>query len=112
MNADKRECGAGAAAMSGDRFLIEIRGDIVGRAITYRRLAANSLLLYVDSDPDDPTGYIIWFEPTWHVSSPKGVLIGSCQAQVETKEELSEAGKPLDQLVGHRIEWIVVDGNQ
>jgi hypothetical protein len=100
--------------MDARQLLSNFRGALLGRPITFTRLAANSLILYVDCQPGDEGGLAIWFEPTWHMSSPKGVLVGSRQAQGKgeqgaTKEELDEGGAPLRVLHGLPITAIEVD---
>ncbi|MCZ6611458.1 MAG: hypothetical protein O6941_02390 [Planctomycetota bacterium] len=58
------------------------------------RLATNSLLLYLECEPGKlEGGYIVWFEPTWHVVGPQGVLAGSRQAQED--EELGRINEKL-----------------
>ncbi len=76
------------------------RGELIGRRITFVRLAANSLLLYVECEPGDKQGMVIWLEPPWHVSIPAGVVAGSRQAQGEgddgaTMEELNRVSEPI-----------------
>ncbi len=92
---------------------IQLRDEMcramVGRKVTYRRLAANSLMLYIDSAPDERTGYLIWFEPTWRVVSASGLLICSDQEIGERKEDLGRYGKPLSALLGRTVEEVIVD---
>lgn len=100
--------------MDAGQLLSDYRQALVGRPITFTRLAANSLILYVDCQPGDERGFAIWFEPTWHMSSPKGVLVGSRQAQGKgelgaTKEELDEVGAPLKALSDLPITTVEVD---
>ena len=85
---------------------------IVGRKITFRRLAANSLLLYVDGTPGDKKGITICFEPAWHVLGPKGVLVGSRQAgeaAYKSKRALDRVGKPLSILATLPISSVKVE---
>jgi len=100
--------------MDASQLLAEFRQKLIGRPITFSRLAANSLILFVDGQPGDERGFSIWFEPTWHMSSPKGVLVGSRQAQGTgeagaTKEELQQVGAPLTVLNGLQITAIDLD---
>ena len=92
--------------MKAEDFLQELLTSLVGKKITRKYLAANSLIFHVEGELED---YRMWLEPTWHVSSPPGVLVGSRQAQVETREELDRVGRPLDRLIGQKIEAIEVD---
>jgi hypothetical protein len=76
------------------------RNELIGRRITFVRLACNSLLLYVECEPGDGRGHTLWLEPTWHVSTPEGVVAGSRQAQGEgddgaTDEELDRVREPI-----------------
>jgi hypothetical protein len=41
------------------------RRELIGRSITFVRLACNSLLLYVECEPGDGRGLTLWLEPTW-----------------------------------------------
>lgn len=95
-------------------LLSELKTMLAGRSVTFIRLAANSLLLYVDCAPGEKTGYVIWFEPTWHVSGPKGVLVGSRQAQGDSAggasaEELDALLVLLHQLRDQPISQVGVD---
>jgi hypothetical protein len=78
-----------------ETFFLELRDRIVGRRISRRRLAGNSLLVYVDAQPGEATGVTLWFEPTWHLRGPDTVLAGSRQAQHDSDAENSNAGFEL-----------------
>lgn len=100
--------------MDARRLLWDFQQALLGRPVTFTRLAANSLILYVDCQPDDKRGFAIWLEPPWHVSSPDRVLAGSRQAQGKgeqgaTKEELDEVAAPLKALNGLPVTAIEVD---
>ena len=100
--------------MDGDALFSELRCSLIGRKVTFTRLAANSLILYVDCQPGDKQGYTIWFDPTWHMSGPEGVLVGSRQAQGRggvpaSSEELRSIGAPLDKLVEKPITAVDLD---
>lgn len=92
-----------------------LRRDLIGRTITFVRLACNSLLLYVECEPGDKRGLTFWLEPTWHVVTPAGVVAGSRQAQGTgedgpTKEELDAINKRIcDALLDRPIREIRVD---
>jgi hypothetical protein len=75
-----------------EAFFLELRGRVVGRRVSRRRLAGNSLLVYVDSQPGDDIGITLWFEPTWHLRGPDAVLAGSRQAQHDPEAENPDAG--------------------
>jgi hypothetical protein len=91
------------------------RRELIGRSITFARLACNSLLLYVECEPGDGRGLTLWLEPTWHVSTPEGVAAGSRQAQGQgddgpTKEELEKVSEPIcAALLNRPITLIQVD---
>ena len=72
-----------------ERLFQEHRERLIGRPVTFTRLAANSLLVYIDGEPGSGTGLTFWFEPTWHLLGPAGVLLGSRQAQTEDAENHS-----------------------
>ena len=95
-------------------FLEHIRNRVLGHPIKFRRLAANSLLIYVDHEPGDRTGFLFWFEPTWHLVGPERVLAGSRQAQEHPDAEDPESGfravaSALDIVYGKEIEAIIVE---
>ena len=85
----------------------QFRQKIIGHTIAYTRLAANSLILYVDCQPGDEIGLIIWLEPTWHVKGPTGVLVGSRQAQMDDAPDDRDAfvrvAEPLSTLHNKKI---------
>lgn len=82
---------------------------LVNLEVSYCRLAGNSLIIYLNCQLEEETGFVVWLEPTWHFASHLEVLIGSRQAQVETKEELEEVFKPIKQLYGKKIKDINID---
>lgn len=101
-------------SLSPEAFLDHLRGQVVGRPVSYRRLAANSLLVYVDCEPGDETGVMFWFEPTWHFRGPERVLTGSRQAQEDAEAEDPTAGfyaaaQALDALRGRTVEAVQVE---
>ena len=70
-----------------EHFLESLRDRLIGRSVSYRRLACDSLLIYVECQPGDEKGLTIWFEPIWHLRGPRGVLVGSMQAAEASKTE-------------------------
>jgi hypothetical protein len=90
----------------------ELQGNILGRAVSFRRLACDSLHLYLDCEPGDRSGLGICFEPIWHFCGPNGVLLGSMQvaAVCESEEAMSAvADGPLKPLLGRVIEGLAID---
>jgi hypothetical protein len=90
--------------MDAAALFADLRRLLIGRPVQFFRLAANTLLLYIDCEPGQDKGYVIWVEPTWHFSGPEGVLVGSRQAQGEgdsgaSAEELRRIGAPLNRLL-------------
>ena len=116
-------CAAGDAGRSAARhlewymeakeYLEHLRGRLEGHIVSSTRLAANSLLIYVECRPGDKKGVTIWFEPTWHFCGAEGVLLGSRQAQMDDEPEDEEAfyrlAEPLRVLEGKKIESVVVE---
>jgi hypothetical protein len=88
-----------------------LRGRIVGQVVTYRRLACDSLLLYLGCEPGDCRGLTIWFQPIWHCLGPHGVLLGSMQvAEVcESEEKMDSLSACMDVLHGRVVEWIATE---
>ena len=92
-----------------DSPLTDFAGDLVGRRVTFVRLAANSLLVYLECEPGDGFGVTFWLDPTWHVVSAEAVLAGSRQAQVEADDSSTELEKltavqaRLDPLIGRSV---------
>lgn len=92
----------------------EYRSRIIGHEIRYRRLATNSLLVYIDNEPGDETGLTLWFEPTWHLRDLVRVLTGSRQAQHDEWAEDPDAGfhiavAAVDTLVGETVRDLSID---
>lgn len=95
-----------------DALFSTLIGGLMGHTISYRRLACDSLLLFVGCEPGDQSGLTIWLEPIWHLRGPGGVLLGSMQVAeaCESEEAMSAvADAPLALLLGKRIEGVVVD---
>ena len=94
--------------MTPEDLFVEFRARIVGHVVRQRRLATNSLLVYIDTEPGDGTGLTLWFEPTWHLRDNAHVLTGSRQAQHDPDIEDPDAGFNLaadavDRLVGKTV---------
>lgn len=86
----------------------EYRNRILGQEIRARRLATNSLLVYIGSEPGDLFGVTLWFEPTWHLRNRERVLTGSRQAQHDPGAADPDAGfrvaaEAVDALVRDRV---------
>ena len=95
--------------MDAPQFFEHLRGRLINHQVSLTRLAANSLLVYVDGRPGDGFGLTIWLEPTWNFSAPTGVLAGSLQAQTDDSEEFHKIGESLQVLVGKTIQSLVAD---
>lgn len=100
--------------MSPETFFAYLQSQIVGRKVTYRRLAGNSLLIYIDCEPGDKSGFIIWLEPTWNFVGPESVLTGSRQAQHNSDEEdpdagFRHAGEMMNSALHRTVEGITIE---
>ena len=84
---------------------------MIGRRVTFVRLACNSLLVYLECEPGDDRGHVVWLEPTWSLSSPDALVVGSRQAQVDEgpngAEDLARVGDLIrGRLLGRRLESV------
>jgi len=89
-----------------------LRDRLVGRPVTDRQLAGNTLSLWVDHVPGDGgrRGWTVWLEPTWNVVGPDRVLAGSMQAQDEEEDSGWQAvAEAADGLVGRAVERLEVE---
>jgi hypothetical protein len=94
--------------MDPNAFFDHLRSRVLGRPVTFRRLAANTLLIYIDNEPGDGTGVTFWLAPIWHVREPGQVLVGSRQAQVDG-EEFYRLGESLDVLLGQTVQDVTIE---
>ncbi|HSG38040.1 MAG TPA: hypothetical protein VLE27_00260 [Thermoanaerobaculia bacterium] len=98
--------------MEMEPYFTTLCSQIVGLSVRNRRLAGNTLIVYVECSPGDKSGYVLCLEPTWHMCDSQGVVAGSRQAQEEEPEEPGEptgfemVADQIDNLVGKRIEQI------
>lgn len=81
----------------------DLRSRTIGRPVSFRRLAANSILIYIDAEPASGSGVTYWLEPTWHLRGPDRVLTGSREAQhdedaADPDEGFHRAATALDVL--------------
>jgi len=90
-------------------FVRRLTGNLIGKRVSFTRLALNSLLVYLDCEPGDETGFVLWFEPTWHFRDKKRVLLGSRQAQEDSAEVLDRLGRPLRKLRGSRVRGVSIE---
>ena len=106
---------ADVATETPGEMLARLRRDhIEGHTVKYRRLAGNSLILYLDCEPGDKHGATIWLEPTWHLRGPESVLAGSRQAQddpdaEDPEEGFREVAAAVDVLTGRRLVALGID---
>jgi len=87
-------------------FVRELTAKLVGKRVAVTRLALNSLLVYLECEPGDDNGLVLWFEPTWHFRDKRRVLLGSRQAQTnpeDADDALHRIGRPLHRLIGTRV---------
>jgi hypothetical protein len=96
-------------AETAEDILRESLAGLLGRKVSSTSLAANSLTVDIETLPDEHSELWLWFEPTWHVGCPEGVILGSRQAQVEDKQQHDELGRVAAQLVGRTIERLDLD---
>lgn len=99
--------------MEPNAFFDYLRRKVLGRPVTFRRLAANTLLIYIDNEPGDGTGVTFWLNPVWHVREPGRVLAGSREAQFDVDEDGEEGiqllGKRLDVLLGQTVQDVSIE---
>jgi hypothetical protein len=101
--------------VNGDELFQRLRGELIGRRISFVRLACDMLLLYVDCEPGDGQGLTFWLNPPWEVSSPEGVVADSRQAQGEddgglTEAEFNHVSRPIsEKLIDRPITEVGVD---
>ena len=79
-------------AATAERLFLEYRTWMIGRPVRSQRLAANSLILYVDCEPADSTGLTVWIEPTWNLRDLTRVLTGSREAQHTPAADAPDSG--------------------
>ena len=91
--------------MNPEEVFEELRSHLRGQKVTDRQLAGNSLSVWIATRRDEPAGYTIWFEPSWHVVGTSGVLAGSRQAQDEEESTGWQAVSDIiDALLGQIVE--------
>lgn len=89
-----------------------LRGQLVGHRLSFRRLACDSLLLYIDCDPGDSRGVTVWLEPVWHLRNSTRVLLGSMQVHVacDSAEAMASiADDALGPLIGSTVNGVAID---
>jgi hypothetical protein len=98
-------------ATMAEHFLEDLRSRLIGRPVSYRRLAGDSLLIYVGCEPGDGKGITIWFEPIWHFRGPQCVLVGSMQAAeaAQTEDGLDALSDLMDVLHEKEVQKLVVE---
>jgi hypothetical protein len=80
-----------------------------GRKVEAAELFLNSLRLCVEGQFGEDTGLFLWFDPVWQLGGPKGVLVGSRQAQAEDRDVRSALNLLVQQLLGQEVEHVSVD---
>lgn len=91
-----------------EELLHDLRNRAIARRVSCTRLAANSVLIYIDATPGAGNGVTFWLEPTWHLRGPDSVLTGSQQAQdhdggPDADSGFRRAAAALDSLDGRTV---------
>ena len=60
-------------ATMAEHFLEDLRSRLIGPPVSYRRLACDSLLIYVDCEPGDGKGITIWLSRSAFSRAPRRV---------------------------------------
>ena len=97
-----------------DELFSELRARVLGRPVSFRRLAADSLLVYVVAEPGEKTGVTFSFNPTWRLRGPDRVLTGSREAQHDPDSDDPDAGfrraaDAVDALLGRIVTEVWVE---
>src|ERR1700691_1655272 len=82
---------------------------IAGRKVREASLFLNSLRVCVECEFGERTSLFLWFDPVWHLGSPKGILVGSRQAQVEERDAHAALNLLVQELLGREVEHVSVD---
>jgi hypothetical protein len=80
-----------------------------GRRVSYLSLFLNSLRLCIDRELGEKAGFFIWFEPTWQLGSPNGILVGSRQAQTEAPGARGSLNSLAREIIGQQIEGVSIE---
>jgi hypothetical protein len=80
-----------------------------GRKVEAADLFLNSLRLCIEGQFGEDTGLFVWFDPVWHLGGPKGVLVGSRQAQAEDRDVRGALNSLVQQLLGREVERVSID---
>jgi hypothetical protein len=78
--------------ISPEAMFADLRKRVIGRPVSFRRLAANSILIFIDAVPGSDSGVTYWLEPTWHLRGSDRVLTGSREAQYDESAPDPNAG--------------------
>ena len=93
--------------------LRRLQKQLVGRKVAFRRLVGNSLLIYLECEPGDKTGFVIWLEPCWHFCGPSKVLVGSYQSELAAGPHQAEGFKKiaplLDRTIGRKVASVHIE---
>ena len=90
-----------------DSLLRRLQKMLLGRRVTFRRLAGNSFLVYLECEPGDKQGFVIWLEPSWHLCNRSKVLVGSHQSELargpRQKAGFKKVAPLLNKLIGKKV---------
>jgi hypothetical protein len=82
---------------------------LMGRRVEVADLFLNSLRICIEGQFGGDTGLFLWFDPVWHLGSPKGILVGSRQAQIEERNAHAALNLLVQELLGRQVEQVSVD---
>jgi hypothetical protein len=66
--------------------LIELQAalnDLVGKQMTYKRVAQNSIILYFDGEPGDKSVHSIWMDPPWRYEAEGRAVVDSADLNLD-----------------------------
>jgi len=97
--------------------LISLTRRLEGQAVSFKTLAANSLLLNFNGPPGSPDLWTIWLEPSWRYESSSEVIVGSeglpypepDQSEDDSEAQFSEFCHRSDPIEGTVVEKISID---
>lgn len=51
--------------------------NLIGKIVTYKRIAGNTIILYFDGKPGETNTKSIWIDPAWRYERHKKYIVGS-----------------------------------
>jgi hypothetical protein len=64
--------------------------DLIQQTVTFKRIAANSIIIYFFGEPGDDSVISVFVDPTWRYEKNRKIILGSYDLQIDEEDFCSK----------------------